>query len=144
MAFLNEEVIKRLNVLLPDLLVLLKEHKQISTTQCLSEIQALQQSVKQVTDNLEANKQNVDSILKSLYNIPSLQQMEIKADKEFCKNLNEETKVLCTDYCARLQASIDESNEEINKLKILSNSLSEKTKVAIRFVDWYSSVQLES
>lgn len=144
MSFLNEQVIKRLNTLLPDLLVLLKEHKQVSPSQCLNEIRTIQGALEKVTGSLEVNKGHIDSILKSLYNIPSLQQMEIKADVQFCKNLNDESKAFCTDKCSKLEGNIGEIHEEIDKLKVISNSLTEKTKIALRFVDWYSSVQLES
>eukprot|EP01083_Nonionella_stella_P153191 491834_1 len=144
MAFLNEEVIKRLNALLPDLLVLLKEHKQISTSQCFDEIKTMNGSIKEMTERLHVNKRNIENILKSLYDIPSLQQMQIKADKEFCTNLSEEGKAFCTNMCKGLDKNIGTINKEIDKLKIITNSLNEKTKVALRFVDWYSSLQLES
>lgn len=144
MSFLNEEVIKRLNTLLPDLLILLKEHKQITASQCLNEIKIIQNDIKSMTDKYDINKSNIDSILKSLYNIPSLQQMEIKADKEYCNNLNKESKEFCINNCNKLEITMNEMNKEISKLKIISNSLNEKTKVALRFVDWYSSLQLET
>ena len=144
MSFLNEEVIKRLNTLLPDLLVILKEHKQITPTQCLNFIKDIQNDMEKMNDKYDINKTNIDSILKSLYNVPSLQQMEIKADKEYCNNLNNESRDFCKNNCKKLEISMDGMNEEINKLKIISNSLNEKTKVALRFVDWYSSLQLET
>ena len=144
MSFLNEEVIKRLNTLLPDLLILLKEHKQITASQCLNEIHKIEKEIKEMIEKQGINKKNIDEILKSLYNIPSLQQMEIKADKEFCNNLNNESREFCKNECNKIENTICEMNKEINKLKIISNSLNEKTKVALRFVDWYSSLQLES
>jgi len=144
MSFLNEQVIKRLNTLLPDLLVLLKEHKQVSPSQCLNEIQTIRGVMENMTEALAVNKGHIEGILKSLYNVPSIQQMEIKADKAFCKNLNEESKTFCIEKCRTLESNIEEIHEAIDKLKVVSNSLTEKTKVALRFVDWYSSLQLES
>jgi len=144
MSFLNEQVIKRLNTLLPDLLVLLKEHKQVSPTRCLEEVKSVQMTVQTLADALGVNKQNIESILKSLYNVPSIQQMEIKADKQFCRNLTEDCKAFCTQTCDQLKLALDASKDDIDKLQALSNSLAEKTKVALRFVDWYSSAQLET
>eukprot|EP00484_Ammonia_sp_Unknown_P015724 CAMPEP_0197072912 /NCGR_PEP_ID=MMETSP1384-20130603/210337_1 /TAXON_ID=29189 /ORGANISM="Ammonia sp." /LENGTH=420 /DNA_ID=CAMNT_0042511735 /DNA_START=44 /DNA_END=1306 /DNA_ORIENTATION=- len=183
MAFLNEQVIKRLNTLLPDLLVLLKEHKQVTASQCWNELQCMQSQMKQVLDRLDVNKSNIESILehkqvtasqcwnelqcmqsqmkqvldrldvnksniesilKSLYNIPSVQQMEIKADKEYCHNLSRECKQFCKSECERLEANMKSASTEINKLKTISNSLTDKMKVALRFIDWYSTLQLES
>mmetsp|Transcript_29828 Transcript_29828/g.47573 ORF Transcript_29828/g.47573 Transcript_29828/m.47573 type:complete len:382 (+) Transcript_29828:51-1196(+) len=144
MAFLNEQVIKRLNTLLPDLLVLLKEHKQVTASQCWNELQCMQSQMKQVLDRLDVNKSNIESILKSLYNIPSVQQMEIKADKEYCHNLSRECKQFCKSECERLEANMKSASTEINKLKTISNSLADKMKVALRFIDWYSTLQLES
>ena len=68
------------------------------------------------------NKSNIDWILKSLYYIQSLQQMEIKGEG-YCNNLNQESKQFqfCINNC-KIETPRNGMDREISKLKIISNS----------------------
>ena len=74
--------------------------------------------------------------------MPSIQQLNKKADRSFAEQLNEECKAFCRNNNGNTNDILTQTKNDIKKLQTITNSLSERMTVVLRFVDWYSNVQL--
>ncbi|ETO29601.1 hypothetical protein RFI_07517 [Reticulomyxa filosa] len=148
--FLTEHVIKTLNELAQQVSGLMSEYSKMSMAECCDTLQRITARVEWCEKHTTIHHNKMDIILQQvtkyyrfLLIMLLLSQLEKKADRVFTEQLCEESKALCRNNSDLLQKNMVTIETELEQVQKASQVLCKQMAVVLKFVKWYSKIQLE-
>ncbi|CEP02887.1 unnamed protein product (mitochondrion) [Plasmodiophora brassicae] len=106
-------------------------------------LQELRNDVNRAIEDGNAVRTRIDQLDVQVRSRASVRLLEKKADRAWCEQLAHEITLKGDEKIAGTAATIAQIQKQVIELKQVQNTVDEKLAVSLRFLDWFSSVQLD-